>query len=66
MINSRERTRYYRIMKCAVCKQAMKKVRRDISRDPNEDNREYDRTIYQCEKDDVWVTTEIPRNSLND
>ncbi|MBW3568906.1 hypothetical protein KY385_02130 [Candidatus Parcubacteria bacterium] len=48
-------------MECPVCKQAMKKVRWDISHNPNEDNKEYDRTVYQCVTDDVWVTSEIPK-----
>jgi hypothetical protein len=55
------KTRYYRIMECPVCKQAMKKVRWDISHNPNENDKEYDRTVYQCLTDDIWVTTEIPK-----
>lgn len=51
---------YYRSMKCPVCDKEMKKVRWDISYNTNEDNKEYDRTLYQCLADDVWVTTEIP------
>ena len=47
-------------MKCPVCNKEIKKVRWDISYNPNEDNKEYDRTVYQCLTDDVWVTTEIP------
>lgn len=50
-------------MDCPVCKQAMKKVRWDISKNPNEDNKEYDRTVYKCESDDIWVTTEVPKNN---
>ncbi len=49
-------------MECPICKQAMKKVRRDISHNPDENNKEYGRVVYQCETDDVWVTTEIPKN----
>ena len=49
-------------MECPVCKQVMKKVRWDISYNrPDAKNKEYDRTVYQCEKDDVWITTEIPK-----
>jgi len=47
-------------MKCPVCKQVMKKVRWHISYNPNENNKEYDHTTYQCFDDDVWITTEIP------
>ena len=39
----------------------MKKVRWDISYNPDKNNKEYDRTVYQCADDDVWVTTEIPK-----
>lgn len=54
--------RYNKNMKCPVCKQAMKKVRWDISYNrPDAKNKEYDRTLYQCLADDVWVTTEIPK-----
>jgi hypothetical protein len=49
-------------MECPVCKQAMKKVRWDISHNPDENNKEYDRTVYQCKVDDTWVTTEIPKD----
>jgi hypothetical protein len=49
-------------MECPVCKQAMKKVRWDISYNhPDAKNKEYDRTLYQCLADDVWATTEIPK-----
>ena len=53
--------RYYRTMVCPVCKQAMEKVRRDVSQNPNEDGKEYDRTIYRCLTEDIWITTEIPK-----
>jgi hypothetical protein len=43
----------------------MKKVRWDISYNSNENNKEYDRTVYQCKDDDVWVQTEIPKSDLD-
>lgn len=43
----------------------MKKVRWQISYNPSENNKEYDHTTYQCAKDDVWVTTEIPSDKFN-
>jgi hypothetical protein len=44
----------------------MKKVRWDISYNrPDAKNKEYGRTLYQCAKDDVWVTTEIPKTESN-
>lgn len=48
-------------MECTNCKQQMKKVSWNISNNPN-NGKKYDRTIYQCEKDDIWITTEIPQN----
>lgn len=54
--------RYNRVMKCPVCSKDMKKVRWDISYNPDDDNKSYDRTVYQCLADDVWVTTEIPKD----
>lgn len=50
-------------MKCPVCHKEMKKVRKDVSYNLNEDDKEYDRTVYQCEADDVWANTEIPKVS---
>jgi len=45
----------------------MKKVRWDISYNrPYSHNKEYDRTVYQCVKDDIWVTTEIPKSDSDE
>jgi hypothetical protein len=53
-------------MECPVCKQAMERLRWDISYNhPDAKNKEYDRTVYRFEMDDVWVTTEIPRADSN-
>lgn len=52
---------YNKGMKCPTCKQVMKQVRREVSHNPNEGNKEYDRTVYQCIDDDTWVTTEVPK-----
>ncbi|HSH55496.1 MAG TPA: hypothetical protein VK983_01560 [Candidatus Limnocylindrales bacterium] len=38
----------------------MKKVSWNISNNPD-NGKKYDRTIYQCETDDIWITTEIPQ-----
>lgn len=43
----------------------MKKVREDISYDTNKNNKEYKRTTYQCDDEDVWVVTEIPKNDYS-
>ncbi|MDZ7785724.1 MAG: hypothetical protein U5L95_01205 [Candidatus Saccharibacteria bacterium] len=53
-------------MKCPVCIKEMKKVRWHISYNPDENNKEYDYTTYQCVDDDVWVNTEIPKNDSNE
>ena len=54
--------RYYGAMECPTCKQTMKKVRGDTSYNrPEAKNAEYDRTVYQCLMDDIWITTEIPK-----
>ena len=51
-------------MECPTCLKKMKKVRWDISyNSPDAKNLEYDRTLYQCASDDVWVTTETPRTT---
>lgn len=42
----------------------MKKVRWDISQNPSENYKEYDRTVYRCLADDVWITAEIPKNEI--
>lgn len=41
----------------------MKVVRDDISNNgkKGEDYKEYKRTVYWCEQDDVWVNIEIPK-----
>lgn len=36
--------------------------REDASHD-SRNEKEYDRKVYWCEKDDIWVTTETPRES---
>jgi hypothetical protein len=40
----------------------MEKSRKDISYNFNENNKEYDRIVYHCKMDDVWVVTEIPKD----
>jgi hypothetical protein len=47
-------------MECGICKQKMKKVRKDVSNNPNDNNKEYNRERYHCEKDDTWITIEMP------
>jgi len=49
-------------MNCPVCKQAMRKVRWEITNNfrSGKDFREYDKVTYECKADDVWLSTEIP------
>lgn len=48
-------------MECPLCNKPMKHVHADVTHNPNENNKEYDRVVYACEADDVWITTEIPK-----
>lgn len=47
-------------MKCLKCGSEMKVVRQDVSSNPDNE-KQYDRVVYVCEADDIWVTTEIPK-----
>jgi len=38
----------------------MNEIRTDVSHNPSDNNKEYDRTVYKCIEDDTWVTVEIP------
>lgn len=46
-------------MKCPKCGNEMTEVRKDISHNP-ENKKKYSRILYQCKKDDVWITVEAP------
>lgn len=49
-------------MKCPACDKPMRKVAWRITNNGQEDKdyKEYDKFTYECEDDDIWVTTEIP------
>ncbi len=47
-------------MKCPKCGKEMVIKSQDTSHN-SETEQEYDRIIYVCEADDVWITTEIPK-----
>lgn len=49
------------IMKCPKCGEEMEVVKKDESVNPDNDKK-YDRSVYVCKKDDVWVRVESPRN----
>jgi hypothetical protein len=50
-------------MNCPLCDKPMKKVSWHITSNHQEGDeyKEYDKTLYQCEKDDAWVETELPK-----
>jgi hypothetical protein len=50
-------------MKCPKCNQEMKVQQEDISHN-SKDGKEYDRTVFWCEADDIWGRFEIPRVKL--
>lgn len=50
-------------MKCPICGNEMKAVRTGVSNneEKGKDFKEYNRTLYNCDKDDVWANVEIPK-----
>lgn len=38
----------------------MQAAGQDVSYNPRGRDQQYDRIVYQCVTDDVWVTTEVP------
>lgn len=52
-------------MQCPKCNHEMDLMKHDTSRSRLQE-KIYDRTIYGCQHDDVWVTIEIPQQkSMN-
>lgn len=47
-------------MKCPICKKEMIVKKKDVSHDFDK-KKKYDRTMFWCEKDDVWISQEIPQ-----
>lgn len=48
-------------MDCPNCGEKMKIKKMDVSyNNPDAKNKYYKRTVYHCEKDDIWLTAEIP------
>ncbi len=50
-------------MNCPQCAQKMQIDRHDVSTSSN-NHKEYNRTVYRCKTDDVWVTVEIPKEGI--
>lgn len=46
-------------MNCPHCKKEMVLKNKDVSRN-SQNSKEYDKTIYICEADDIWISIEIP------
>jgi len=46
-------------MKCPQCDQPMTEFRTDTTQS-KKTGQQYTRTFYECQKDDTWVTQEIP------
>lgn len=47
-------------MICPKCHKEMTKQKQDTSHDPK-NAKKYDRVVYWCQQDDVWMTVEIPQ-----
>lgn len=49
-------------MNCPKCNRPMRKVRWEITNNlkTGKDLKEYDKHTYECQDDDIWVTTETP------
>lgn len=55
---------YNTVMKCPKCKKIMVNKGEDITNNgkSGKDFKEYNRIVYWCIKDDVWVSIETPAN----
>lgn len=53
-------------MRCPKCGNKMKVIKNDISNNgkKGEDYKEYERVVYKCEQDDVWINVEVPKINL--
>lgn len=47
-------------MKCPKCDKEMIIKKEDVSHNPANEKK-YDRAVYWCESDDVWINIEIPK-----
>ena len=47
-------------MICPKCKRKMTLKSKGISHNPK-DGKKYDKTLYWCKSEDVWVNVEIPK-----
>jgi hypothetical protein len=51
-------------MNCPECDKPMRKVKWEITNNfkVDKDFKEYDKFIFECKDDDIWVTIETPTN----
>lgn len=47
-------------MDCPKCKKEMG-IRAEHESENSRDSKKYAKVVYQCEMDDIWITTEIPK-----
>ena len=47
-------------MKCPICKERMRLASEDESSNPRTGTK-YKRKIYVCDKDNAWLTVELPK-----
>lgn len=49
-------------MKCPKCQQEMKVVEKRVTNNGKmgENYKEYQRILYLCKQDDIWITVETP------
>ena len=49
-------------MKCPKCNKELPKVGNQVTNNlkTGKEYKEYDKEIYQCQDDDIWVTIETP------
>lgn len=57
-------TWYNNFMKCTVCGNEMQVKNQDTSdnQKPGSEYKKYNRILYRCENDDVWISVETPVN----
>ena len=48
------------LWKCPICNKPMRLAGNDESNN-HKTGTKYDRKVYVCDKDDVWISSEIPK-----
>ena len=49
-------------MNCPKCKNIMVKKGEDVTSNIR-DGKQYDKTAYWCEVDDIWISIEVPKEN---